>query len=96
MIPSNHLILCINSLHLLIPNSQFVSSQYDPTLQRGFSWWLSGNEFTCNAGDTGSILGLEGTPELGNGSLVFLPGKSHGQRKLAGYSPWGCKELDTT
>ena len=22
--------------------------------------------------------------------LVFLPGKSHGQRSLAGYSPWGC------
>ena len=26
---------------------------------------------------------------------VFLPGKSHGQRSLAGYSPWGCKEWDT-
>ena len=26
--------------------------------------------------------------------LVFLPGESHGQRSLAGYSPWGCKELD--
>ena len=26
---------------------------------------------------------------------VFLPGKSHGQRSLVGYSPWGCKELDT-
>ena len=23
---------------------------------------------------------------------VFLPGKSHGQRSLAGYSPWGHKE----
>ena len=27
---------------------------------------------------------------------VFLPGKSHGQRSLAGYSSWCCKELDTT
>ena len=27
---------------------------------------------------------------------VFLPGESHGQRSLAGYSPWGCKESDTT
>ena len=27
---------------------------------------------------------------------VFLPGKSHGQRSLVGYSPWGCKELDMT
>ena len=26
----------------------------------------------------------------------FLPGKSHGQRGLEGYSPWGLKESDTT
>ena len=25
---------------------------------------------------------------------VFLPGKSHGQRTLVGYSPWGRRELD--
>ena len=24
---------------------------------------------------------------------VFLPEKSHGQRRLAGYSPWGCKRV---
>ena len=24
---------------------------------------------------------------------VFLPGKSHGQRSLEGYSPWGCKRV---
>ena len=27
---------------------------------------------------------------------VFLPGESHGQRSLVVYTPWGCKELDTT
>ena len=27
---------------------------------------------------------------------VLLPGKSHGQRSLVGYSPWGHKESDTT
>ena len=27
---------------------------------------------------------------------VFLHGKFHGQRSLAGYSPWGRKESDTT
>ena len=27
---------------------------------------------------------------------VFSPGESHGQRSLAGYSPWGGKELDMT
>ena len=29
-------------------------------------------------------------------SPVFLPGEFHGQRSLAGYSPWSCKELDMT
>jgi len=27
---------------------------------------------------------------------LLLPGKFHGQRSPAGYSPWGCKELDRT
>ena len=27
---------------------------------------------------------------------VLLPGKSHGRRSVVGYSPWGCKESDTT
>ena len=27
---------------------------------------------------------------------VFLPGKSHGQRSLIGYSPWGHKRADPT
>ena len=27
---------------------------------------------------------------------VLLPGESHGQKSMVGYSPWVCKELDTT
>ena len=27
---------------------------------------------------------------------IFLPGESHGQRSLLGYSPWGLQELDMT
>ena len=27
---------------------------------------------------------------------IFLPGESHGQRTLVGYSPWGCKDVDAT
>ena len=27
---------------------------------------------------------------------VFLPGKFHGQRSLAGYSPWGHEDSDKT
>ena len=29
-------------------------------------------------------------------ALVYLPGKFHGQRSLAGYSPRGCNESDRT
>ena len=29
-------------------------------------------------------------------TLVFLPGESHGQRSLVGYSPYGHKESDMT
>ena len=29
-------------------------------------------------------------------NLGFLPGESHGQRSLVGYSPWRCKQLDVT
>ena len=29
-------------------------------------------------------------------TAVLLPGKCHGQRSLAGYSPWGHKQSDTT
>ena len=31
---------------------------------------------------------------LEKGMAVFLPGESHAQRSLAGYSPWGRKESD--
>ena len=33
--------------------------------------------------------------EKGMATPVFLPGEFHGQRSLAGYSPWDRKELDT-
>ena len=29
-------------------------------------------------------------------SPVFLPGEFRGQRSLANYNPWGCKESNTT
>ena len=50
-----------------------------------------------NTGDAGSILGLGRSSGIGNGyAPVFFPGKFHGQRSLAGYSPWGRKESDET
>ena len=57
-----------------------------------------GKESACNAGNLCSILGLGRFPWRRDRlpTPVFLPGESHGQRSLVGYSPWGCKELDTT
>ena len=50
----------------------------------------AGKESTCNA-DLGSVPGLGRSPGEGddNPTPVFLPGKSHGQRSLAGYNPFG-------
>ena len=44
-------------------------------------------------------LGWEDALEKGMATLptpVFLPGEFYVQRSLAGYSPWGCKEWNTT
>ena len=54
-------------------------------------------ESARHAGDPGSIPGSGRSFGEGNGNpLQFLPGESHGQRSLADYSPWGCKESDMT
>ena len=58
----------------------------------GFPGGSGSKEYTFIAGNLGLITGLgrwewQPTP-------VFLPGKSHGERSLAGYSPWSHKELD--
>ena len=46
----------------------------------------------CNAGNPGSVPGLERSPGgHGNPTPVFLPGEFHGQRSLGGYSPWGSR-----
>ena len=43
-----------------------------------------------------SLGGEDISTGVGQPTAVFLPGESHGQRSLAGHSPWGRKELDTT
>ena len=54
---------------------------------------------SANAGDVrgvGLIPGWEDAlEEVMVTHPVFLPGASHGQRSLAGFSPWDHKELDT-
>ena len=54
-------------------------------------------ESACNAVDLGLIPGLGRSPGRGNGNPLQSSclENPHGQRSLAGYSPWGHKELDT-
>ena len=63
--------------------------------------WLSGKRITCQCRRCrrcgfdpwgGKILWRRKYQP----ASVFLPGRSRGQRSLADYSPWDCKELDMT
>ena len=65
----------------------------------GGAWWAAVHGIARVRHDWVTLLSLftfmhwrrkwQSTPGL-------LPGKSHGQRSLVGYSPWGCKQSDTT
>ena len=85
-------ILMINNDHLR--HERIVLS--DSHVPTGLFRWLSGKETPANAGDVGSIPWLGRSPGGGQPTPVFLPGKSHGQRSLACYCPWGHKESDPT
>ena len=76
-------------------------SQLIRDLLRSFPGGTSGKEPTCQCRRhkrhqfnpwVGKIPWKRAPPP----TPVLLPGKFHGLRSLAGYSPWGCKELDMT
>ena len=64
----------------------------------GFPGGTSGKEPACQCRRCGlrSCIGKIPWRRAWQPTPVFLPRESHGQRSLAGYSPWGCKELDKT
>ena len=64
---------------------------------RIFPGGSDGKESACNVGHPGSTpeLGRSLGREHGNPLQYACLENPHGQRRLAGYSPWGCKELDT-
>ena len=66
-------------------------------MRQGFPGGSDGKESTYNVGDLGSSPGLGRSPreEHGNPLQYSCLRNSHGQ-SLAGYSPWGHKELDRT
>ena len=76
-------------------------SEHVRCMWRGFSDGTSGKEFTCQC-RRHKRCGFD--PWVGKiprrrkwqPTPVLLPGKLHGRRSLAGYSPQGCKALDAT
>ena len=99
VMPTNHLILCYPLLLLpsIFPSIRVFSKESDTTEQlknnrRGFPGGASGKESVCHLGRH-KRRGFD--PWVGNfpwrrrwhPTLVFLPGKYHGQRSLADCSP---------
>ena len=66
----------------------------NPTELYRRAWWLSGKESACLCRRRAYHPWVGKIPWRGKWQTtpVFLPGKSHGQRSLEGYSPWGCKK----
>ena len=82
----------LNKFSIFNMNEQ--NNYWDSQVERG-------KESPANAGDTRDT-GLDpwvwkiSCGRKQQPSLVFLPGKSPGQKRLLGYSPWGRKDSDTT
>ena len=85
---------CFISIYLQI----FCHFYINPYTYLGFPGGSVCKESACNVGDLGSIAGSRRFPwrRTWQPTLLFLPGESHGQRSLVGYSPWGHKESDMT
>ena len=64
----------------------------------GLPWWLGSKEFTCQCRTQGFNPWIGKIPwrRKWQPTPVFLSGKSHGQRSLAGYSLWGPRIRKTT
>ena len=74
---------------------------YFPCFYQVCSRWHSGKEFACEYRRHKRCgfdpwVGKISRRRKWQSSPVLLLGKFHGQRSLAGHSPWGCKESDTT
>ena len=95
---TSEVILTHSLTRALLPLESSAMIQGEAWKERGCPGGSDGKESACDAGDLGSIPGLGRSSGKRNGytfrySCLENP---HGQRSLAGYSPWGCQESDTT
>ena len=86
------------SLHSWVRKIRWRRDRLPNPVFLGFPCGSVGKESICNVGDVGSVPGLGRSPGEGKGNSLqyFRLENLPGQRSLMGYSPWGCKGLDTT
>ena len=72
--------------------------QCSPSSYHGLPWWLRPYSVCIQRGRPGFDPWVSKIPwrRTWQPTPVLLPGKSHRQRSVVGYSPWGCKESDMT
>ena len=82
-------------LPLTITFQGTLTAFYLVDMRLGLPWWLSGKEPSCQFGRCGFNPWVGKIPwrRKWQPTLAFLPWKSHGQRSLVGYSPWGRKRV---
>ena len=84
-----------NSLSFCLSEKLLISPSYLNEILAGLLGFPSGSvvkDPPDSVGDARGVGSIPGSREW-QPTPVFLPAKSHGQRSLAGYSPWGRKTL---
>ena len=90
----SHLVLCECKICCYSspghPHSDLTGMSLFGYISPGLCGWLSGKESTCQCKRHRLHSWVRKNPWKRKWQLtpVFLPGDSHGQRSLAGYSPW--------
>ena len=85
----------LQSTRLQRVRHNFATEQPQPYILNRLPWWLNGKEPTCKCRRCGFDPWFRKIPwrSKWKPTPVFLPGKSHGKRSLAGYNPWGHKRV---
>ena len=106
---TSHIILCRNQLGVLQFNSVLALTAWNSirfhrfkaqSLKMRFPGGSDGKESACQCRRCRRCgfdpwVGKIPWRRAWQTTPAFLPGEAHGQRSLAGYSPWSCKESDT-
>ena len=91
--------MCVCSVTQLCPTLYIYISIYNyPAKGFPIAHWIKNLHAMQETGNVALIpsMGMFSWRRKWEPTPVFLPGESHGQEEMAGYSPWGYKESDRT